>query len=1055
MRRAATSVLVLLLCFCLNSVLQAQSTNASVTGYVTDSTKSAIVGAKVIAINVGTNVRHETTTDNTGSYSVVNLPPGTYRLEVEKEGFKSVVKSDILLHVQDVIATNFEMALGSTSEVVTVIGSAPLVNSQSGSVSTVVDQTYVANMPLNGRSFQDLILLTPGTVTQTPQVGPTFSVVGRTGEFSVNGQRTESNYYTVDGVSANLGIGGGQGVTQSSGLSGSVGALTALGTTQALVSVDALQEFRVQSSSYSAEYGRNPGGQFAFETKSGTNQWRGTAYDYLRNGTFDTQDWFNHYLGVTQPTIRQNDFGVALGGPVTIRPLYDGKDRTFFFLSYEGLRLTAPQPANVNYVPDAALRSSAPAALQPALNAFPVANGPDDPTTGIAQYIGAWSNPSTLNSGSLRLDHVLNDKVNVFFRFSDTASKSATRGTAALALTPSVLRTLAYRIQTYTAGVGTVFSSRLINELRLNYSANETTFRSAVQPFGGSTPVDLALLTGAGPGFEPIVYLLYGGASAQLLQGGTSMAQKQWNFVDSVSLSLKRQQLKFGVDYRRLTPFGTFDSLLPYYLLSKSAVQTNSPSVQPLIFASAYPLYQNFSAFAQDEWRVTPRLNVSLGLRWEVNPAPTVTRGLRPYAIQGADPNTWALAPQGTPLWRTTWNNFAPRLGVAYELRTTPGREAVVRGGGGVFFDTGQQLGSLGFNGPGLFAIGAFVPGSFPALPAIPALVNPPVAPYNGTPNVFDPHLQLPYALEWNASFEQALGRWQALTVSYIGSHGERLLEESRVSAPNNPNAKMFIFVENGLSSDYNALQLQFRRQLSHGLTTLASYTWSHCLDYGSQNFVLGYQRGDCDFDIRHNFSAAVSYNLPNIGKSAFANVVLNHWGLDVRFTARTAFPVTLNGPILVDAATGRQYFAGLNLVPGQPVYLYGANCASVLQGLGKLTPGRECPGGRAINPQAFTNASSGLGTAPRNFTRGFGASQMDLALRRDFPINEKLTLQFRAEAFNIFNHANLGTVGTTLSQPTFGQATATLGASPGLQSSSLYRTGGPRSMQFAAKLIF
>src|SRR5260370_27527858 len=169
MRRAATAVLVLFLCCCLSSALQAQSTNASVNGYVTDPTKAGIFDAKVIAINVSMNVRSEGTTNRTGSYNIVNLSPGTYRVEVEKQGFKTVVKSDIVLHVQDAVAINFEMALGSTSEVVTVVGGAPLVNTQSAAVSTVVDQTYIANMPLNGRSFQSLILLTPGTLTQGPQ----------------------------------------------------------------------------------------------------------------------------------------------------------------------------------------------------------------------------------------------------------------------------------------------------------------------------------------------------------------------------------------------------------------------------------------------------------------------------------------------------------------------------------------------------------------------------------------------------------------------------------------------------------------------------------------------------------------------------------------------------------------------------------------------------------------------------------------------------------------------------------------------------------------------
>ena len=200
--------------------------------------------------------------------------------------------------------------------------------------------------------------------------------------------------------------------------------------------MDDLQEFRVQSSTYSAEYGRNPGGQFAFETKSGTNQWHGTAYDYLRNGFFDAQDWFNDYFGTTEPALRQNDFGGTLGGPVEIPGLYNGKDKTFFFVSYEGLRLIAPQAATVNFVPDLCLRGTVlavrerilqPPRLQQVLNAFPVPNGPDV-GNGIAEFIGSWSNPSSLDSTSVRFDHVVNDKLRLFFRFSDTASSSATRG---------------------------------------------------------------------------------------------------------------------------------------------------------------------------------------------------------------------------------------------------------------------------------------------------------------------------------------------------------------------------------------------------------------------------------------------------------------------------------------------------------------------------------------------------------------------------------------------------------------------------------------------------
>jgi hypothetical protein len=1035
-------------------------------GRVLDPSNKVISGADILVISDATGLKYSGKTNDDGIYVVPNIPPGPYRLQVSKVGFKTLIKPDIVLNIQDALSISFTLPIGAVFEVVTVEGGASLVNTESAAVSTVVDQTYVKNMPLNGRSFQDLILLTPGVVTQTPQASGSASNgfgLGQTGEFSVNGQRTESNYYTVDGVSANVGAAAGGSMTQVAGASGSLPGATAFGTTQALVSVDALQEFRVQSSSYSAEYGRNPGGQFAFDTKSGTHEWHGTAYDYLRNNYSDANDWFNNYFGTKGAALRQNDFGGTLGGPVRIPRLYNGKDKTFFFFSYEGLRLASPQPASINYVPDAALRSAAPAAVQPVLNAFPVPNGADDTANGFAQYIASWSNPSSLNSTNVRFDHVVNDKLRLFFRFADTGSSSATRGTYAVSTTPTMKSVTDYKLRTYTGGATSLFSSFFSNDFRVNYSSNTVTSSTAVTAFGGSTPLNFQQLLGS----HGFVLFLSGPYLVVLQDSQSPGTQKQWNLVDTASKSFGRHRIKFGVDYRRLAPFAFQQSpsgtIAEYLYFDKPSIQTNSAFTSSQVNAPAYPLYVNFSAFAQDEWRVSQRLNLSLGVRWEVNPAPGVTQGLKPYTVQGSSPNTWTLAPQGTPLWKTTWYNFAPRLGVVYTLRDVKGREMVVRGGGGVFFDTGQQQGSLGFYGPGLIAFGDLLPGSFPVLPVIPSLVNPPVAPYNSIPQVFPPHLQLPYSLQWNVSIEQALGESQALTLSYVGSHGDRLQHWNKVSTPNNPNSSSFLLIQDDLTSDYDALQLQFRRRLSRGLTSLASYTWSHCIDYGSQNYTLASRRGNCDFDVRQNFSAAFSYDLPNAGHNGFVRAALHHWGIDDRFTGRSSFPVTLNGSTLFDPITEQQYYGGLNVVSGQSVYLYGSNCASVLQTIGDLPPGQGCPGGRAINPQAFTPVGAGVGNAPRNFVKGFGAWQMDLAIRRDFPMYEKLKLQFRAESFNVFNHPNFGIVNANCggtpgvlgcTNPQFGQATSTLANSLGVLS-PLYQMGGPRSMQFALKLVF
>ena len=1035
----------------------AQSPNGTINGLVLDPSGKAIAGADITIANDATAVQYSGKTNTEGIYVLTNLPPGPYRLQVSKVGFKTLIKPDIVLNVQDALAINFTLPIGALSETVTVEGGAPMVNTTDGSVSTVVDQSYVQNLPLNGRSFQDLILLTPGTVTQSPQTSTSYAVgLGQTGEFSVNGQRTDSNYYTVDGVAANAGAAPGTQMGSSPGGSGSIPTASALGTTQALVSVDDLQEFRVQSSTYSAEYGRNPGGQFSFETKSGTNQWHGSGYDYLRNGVFDANDWFNDYLDVGQPALRQNDFGGTLGGPLEIPGLHHGRDKTFFFVSYEGLRLSQAQEASINYVPDAALRTTAPAALGPVLNAFPVPNGPEA-GGGIAEFLSSWSNPSSLDSTSVRLDHVVNDKLRLFFRFSDTPSSVARRGNGT-STTPTQQSTLNYDSRTFTGAANSALTNHFGNDFRINYTSNRVVSQTLIHSFGDNIPVDLAQLSGLPAGSQVTAVLLYGGYQIAIGQGRSSGVQRQWNVVDAASLSIGRHQLKFGVDDRRLTPTATPASPFVEYLYeSESAVESNSALTIAENYAQTHPLYTNFSAFVQDEWKASSRISISLGLRWEVDPAPGVTRGLKPYTIAGSSPATWTLAPQGAPLWQTTWHNFAPRVGLAYVLGGARNLETVIRGGVGIFYDTGQQAGSASIQGPGFSLSHVMASDSFP-IPSSETLfpiLNPPVPPYSIAIG-FAASLELPYTVEWNATVEQSLGKSQALSVSYVGSHAARLLEAAEFSGRGvgNPNASAFVFYQNGSTADYNALELQFRRRLSQGLTALGSYTWSHCIDYGSQDLFLPYERGNCDFDVRHNLSGAFSYDMPNLKRNVFLKAVSSHWGLDDRFTARTGFPVSLAGSSQFDPATGQEFNGGLNLVPGEPLYLYGGNCSSTLQGLGDLPAGKGCPGGRAIDPSAFRVPSSGLGNAPRNFVRGFGAWQMDLAIRRDFPIRERWHLQFRAEAFNLFNHPNFGYINPMFGQRSFGQATGTLASTLGVLS-PLYQMGGPRSMQVALKLIY
>src|SRR5712664_2295083 len=283
MRVPALGACLLLVFSC--SALGAESTNASPTGRITDPSKALICDPKIAAISTGTNLRYETATNASGEYYLENLPPNPYRLEIEKPGFKKLIKSDVILHVQDALEINFEMTVGSASETITVEGGAPLVNTESATVSTVIDRTFVESLPLNGRSFQTLILLTPGVV-----VTPT--AFDDQGQFSVNGQRADANYFTLDGVSANFGVTGYFPLVQSGG--GALPALSASGGTNSLVSVEAMQEFRVQTSSFAPEFGRTPGGQISIVTRSGTNQFHGTAFEYFRNDVLDANDWFSN-----------------------------------------------------------------------------------------------------------------------------------------------------------------------------------------------------------------------------------------------------------------------------------------------------------------------------------------------------------------------------------------------------------------------------------------------------------------------------------------------------------------------------------------------------------------------------------------------------------------------------------------------------------------------------------------------------------------------------------------------------------------------------------------
>ncbi len=1028
------SVIFSAVCYC-------QVETASISGVITDQSGGIVVGAEVRVTNVDTNSTSTTTSNQSGLYLVIGLKPGRYRIKVEKQGFKGIDLTDLVLNVQASINRNFTLQLGSVSESISVEGGAPLINTQDASVSTVVDRKFVENMPLNGRSFQALIALTPGVVlTRATSADP--------GQFSVNGQRADANYFAVDGVSANIGIGR-NALGQSA--AGALPGFSAQGGTNTLVSIDAMQEFRIQTSTFAPEFGRSPGGQISIVTRSGTNDFHGTLFDYFRNDVLDANNWFNTSVTPALPKAaeRQNDFGGVVGGPII-------KDKAFFFFSYEGLRLRQPKTAQT-MVPSNSLRQNAPSTMQPFLNALPAPNGPEfldasGNPTGFSPFNSSYSDPSMLDAYSIRMDHMINSKLSLFGRYNYAPSESSNRQQGAL----SNLTVAHVDTQTLTVGLTASFSTNISDELRSNYSNVRTSAVGQLDTFGGASPPADSILFPAGFSSRNGLFLfLIGGGRGQPVYSvgnGGAGEQRQLNLVDNLSVTKSKHQLKFGVDYRWLAPF---NSPNPYFqqalFFATSSVRSGNVDFAVVNANGGDALLdRNFSLYGQDSWRIKPRLTLTYGLRWEVNP-PLKGKNSNndPFTVQGLNnPATMTLAPRGTPLYDTSYGNLAPRLGVAYQIAPRQNWMTVLRGGFGIFYDLGSgSLGNVtsGFpytaQGPSLFGVPFPLTSQQAAPPAL--SLNPPVR----TLLVTDPNLKLPRTYQWNFALEQALGSKQTLSASYVGASGQDLLRPRLLVRPNAIFNNVTV-TTNGGGSNYQSLQLQFQRRVSKGLQALASYTFAHSIDDASRDSGffsvpgVSSERGNSDFDVRHSFTSAVTYDVPAPGPGKPVRIILGDWSLDGYVTARSALPVDLVGRNNIVVA-GTQLSPRPNVVAGQPFYLYGS----------------QYPGGKAFNPAAFTAPPFGVqGNLGRNVLRGFGAWQADFALRRQFHLTERSRLQFRAEFFNIFNHPNFGNpVNTFVGRPLFGQATQMLAdsLSVGAGFNPLYQIGGPRSIQLAMRLGF
>lgn len=1060
---------LLLFVFGAMACASAMAQDAQIFGLIRDPSNASVVGADVTLRNEQTGGTRNTRSNESGFYSLPTLRPGGYRLIVRAVGFQTIVREGIQLDVGENARLDFGLTIGSSQTTITVRGGPPLINAADASVGTVINRNLIDQMPLNGRGIQTLVELTPGVT-----VVPVFDE--SRGQFVINGQRSDANYFTVDGVSANFSVANSQTIgfepltlhTAGQAGGGMLPANNFLGTFSNLLSPEALEEFKIQTSTYAPEFGHLPGGQIDLISRSGAKRYSGSFFEYLRNDATDANDWFDDAQGLPKAPLRFNNFGGTLGGPVRLPHIYNGQDRTFFFFSVDLLTIHQPQPPATVLVPSLLARQNAPPALAAILDAYPLPSNDLNPggnpvTTGFSQFVGASPLIYDQRTYGLRIDHNFGDKISLFFRYSHAPSERiepiAPQGT------PSNVENYKIGTDSITVGLTQSISSTFVNEIRLNasrQSAGDTADLNgrfgAIRP-----PIAQFVPPGNSPSNSSVAFSVDGNQAPVVYLGMISKNEaRQLEGLDNLSWSHGAHLLKFGADYRWFSPvqivpaysLGLF--LNGIYLPDGSYIST-IPEIRTTVNSANKTAYvvPTFAAYAQDTWRLNPRFTINYGLRWEVDPAPRVSAGQALVAgglINLNDTSTVYPLAAGQPFYPTTYANLAPRFGMGWQLFSRGRMMTVLRAGAGVFFSSAQgNFEDTPLNATVLSIYTNQLFGSIGTGTPSQTIKIPP-----GVAVAAAPDYKLPVIYQWNVALEQAIGQ-QTFSVGYVGAVGRRLIGSvTGLFAEPLPFSLLHV-LGNDTTSSYNALQLQFNRRLSRKLQILTSYTFSHSIDDLSQEipgiFVFrslsqylqpNVDRGSSDFDIRHSLNGAVIAALP-APRRGVASILFRNWSANGIFFARSALPTNIVDPSNLDLRP--------NYVRGQPLYLYGP----------------QYPGGKAYNKAAFTTAAFlKEGDFGRNVLRGFGAWQIDFAMHRKFEFSERTSLEFRAEAFNILNHPNFAnpsdpgdaTTLSLLSVPRWGVSTATLanGLGPSLipgELNPLFQIGGPRILQLALRLHY
>lgn len=1027
---------------------------SSVVGIVKDSSGAVVPGAKISIADPARGYQLTISTNDAGQFSFPTLPVGAYKLTVSHAGFQDAVVENIQLDINHVARLDVELHVAAQSTSVLVSVEPSTLDTQTSELGQVISNQSIEYLPVNGRDFTKLSLLVPGAQS---------NVEGNlSGGIVVNGQRSTSNQYVIDG--ADTTVGGGPFAYRTPGSGTPSGAV---GTSSSLATMESIQEFKVQTANYSAEYGLMSGGIVNIVTKSGTNSLHGAVYDYLRNSKLDANDFFLNQAKIKKPPFTYNDVGGAIGGPVL-------KNKSFFFATYDHQQEVFSRAVNGSTLGLGARAITDPA-LAPLVSFFPVPTGPDNPGGLTGPFIGVAPSKGWENDFSVRIDHQIagNDRLSGRYTYGDS---SALIG-GEFGSFPLSFQTTQARIQTVSLSEVHTFSPTLFNTFTAGFSRNAADIFAELKPGPGTAGDPF------GPDGQPVqpqVAIL-----DITLRGGSSPPQishiNDFSYREQLAWAVGKHTLRFGGDVRRVQ-----DNLLNFanhaglFLFLKVQDFTQN---RPFFFVDFTGnlhegvRFTNFAPYVQDAWRITPNLTFNLGLRYELNTVPTESHGRLRNITEVTDIATATLGAFGADLYKGDHNNFAPRIGFAYLLH----QSTVIRGGVGIFYDTPTQLaGDLFFN-PGITAINVIFgpplggPAKYPIDPSLLKNQPSPNPPFTQSV-VIDPNLRNAYTIAYNLNVQHSLGHETVLKLAYAGNQGKKLYRQRALNLLQNgsttpPNTNFptggITLVDNSASSNYNALQAGLTRQVGR-LQGTFSYTFAHSIDdvsttggYGSVNSNifptnpnnLRADRGNSDFDLRHNVVLSFTYDLPLDKVGSLPHIVSRGWSVGGLYSYHTAFPYT---PLLGSAtvANGDPNLGGSerpDVVPGVPTYITAGGHSHVAN-----PAAFQCPGGGSIAAGCPTNGI--FGNAGRNTLRAFSFNQLDFSMAKDFLFTERYGLQFRAEFFNIFNRTNFANPGTTntnvLTSPQFGQPTAMANfSSTGL--GQFFNSGGPRNVQLALRFHF